>query len=217
MQTPNSELSETLEDTNTVSSSSQSPRTVYDDLYGSLADTPRHGPALEMNEYASLDGIARVFDPYISSTIRRVTIQMRQTTIIKAAVTIVFPNRGDGVDCLLSLDVEDWAVEYLVMVLFNAKTEWVKQTRRIILGEGIKMTIPEPDLTMTGVRHEALLAVFGTGIYRAIHDSPMRRREMQEAKQETDCVSMILTQIGAIINLSLGLNEGLRIRSRLYT
>jgi hypothetical protein len=76
--------------------------------------------------------------------------------------------------------------------------------------------IPNTEVTMKGVEDKAIIKVFGPEIYNAIRESPVRRRELKEGKHKTECVSMILTKDGAIINLSLGLKGSLQIQHKLY-
>jgi hypothetical protein len=148
--------------------------------------------------------------------IRRVTLQSDGITSWKAAVTMDFPDWG-GVDCLLSLDICEQDVEHLVMVLFNARVKWVEQVRHIVFREGITLIIQNSEATLKGVQAEAIIKVFGPKIFQAITKGPVWKREIKEGKLLTECVSMILTKNGAIINLSLGLEEGLEIEDKLYT
>lgn len=178
------------------------------------------GPAKEkVIENASLEGVAKVFDKNICVAIRRVQVQTDSDKITswKASVTMVFPLWGGPVDCLMSLDVCESDVEHLAMLLFDAQMKWVEQVRHIVLNEGITLIIPNSEATLKGVRDEAIIKVFGNDIYNAINESPVRKRESKEGKLRTECVSMILTKNGAIINLSLGLDRGLEIRDKLYT
>jgi hypothetical protein len=171
------------------------------------------GAQEEVIENASLQGIAKVFDEYMCGAIRRVGLQ----SDLKAAVTTVLPLWGGPVDCLMSLDVCEREVEQLAMALFNAKVKWVEQVLHVVLKEGITLIIPNSEATLKGVLDEVIVKVFGPEIHDAITESPIRRRELEEGKRVTECVSMILTKNGAIINLSLGLEGGLKIQNKLYT
>ena len=144
--------------------------------------------------------------------IRRVSVQKE----LKAAVTTILPLWGGPVDCLISLDICDQEVEQLAMALFNAKVKWVEQVLHVVLKEGFTLIIPHSETTLKGALDEAIIAVFGLEIHNAIAESPIRRRELEEGKHVTECVSMILTKNGAIINLSLGLEGGLQIQNKLY-
>ena len=164
-------------------------------------------------ENASLQGIAKVFYEYMCGAIRRVTVD----SDLKAAVTMVFPVWGGPVDCLMSLDVCERDVEQLAMALFNAKVKWAERVLHVVLNEGTKLIIPNSEVTLKGVRDEAIIKVFGPEIHNAISESPVRKTELQEGKHVTECVSMILTKNGAIVNLCLGLKGGLEIQNKLYT
>jgi len=115
------------------------------------------------------------------------------------------------------LEICEREVEQLAMDLFNAKVKWVEQVLHIVLKEGITLIIPHSEATLKGVLDEAIIKVFGPEIYDAITESPVHRRELEEGKRLTECVSMIITKNGAIINLSLGLKGGLQIQNKLYT
>ncbi|KAK3371618.1 hypothetical protein B0T24DRAFT_629705 [Lasiosphaeria ovina] len=165
-------------------------------------------------ERASLHGIAKVFDEYMCSAIRRVAVQNE----IKAAVTTVLPLWGGPVDCLMSLDICELEVKQLAMALFNAKVTWVGQGLHLVLKEGSTVSIPScSEATLKGVQDEAIIEVFGPEIREAIWESPVRNRELEEGKHLTECISMIVTQNGAIINLSLGLERCLQLQNILYS
>ena len=154
--------------------------------------------------YASLQGIAKVFDKHMCNAISKVTIDGE----VKAAVTLVFPARGK-VDCLMSLEVGEWGVEWLAMSLFNIKVKWVEQVLHVGLKEGTTLTMPET--TLRGVPDKAIMEVFGSEVYNAITQCPGRKMDVAQG------VSMNLTKSGAIINLSLGLEGGLQIQVINYT
>ncbi|KAF3481542.1 uncharacterized protein GIQ15_04301 [Arthroderma uncinatum] len=170
-------------------------------------------PEQRVFENASLQGVAEVFNQDMSSAIRRLTVQDES----KAAVTTVFPIWAGTIDCLMSLEVNEWSVEWLVMALFNAKLKWVNQARHVVFNEGVTLIIPNSEATLKGVLNEAILNVFGPEIHEAVTESPMRRKELAEGMRVTECVSMILTRDGAIINLALGLDGGVKIQNKLYT
>lgn len=162
---------------------------------------------------ASLQGIVKIFDAYMCNAIRRVNVDGES----KAAISMIFPGWGGLVDCLMSLDVCEWGIAQLSMALFNAKVEWTEHILHVVLENGMKLTTESSEVTLKGVEDKVINKVFGSEIYHAIAECAMRRREMAEGRDVTECVSMILTQNGAIINLSLGLERGLRIENKLYT
>ena len=164
-------------------------------------------------ENASLQGIVEVFDTYMCNAIRRVNVDGES----KAAITMIFPGWGGPVDCLMSLDVCQWGIAQLSMTLFNVKVEWTECVLHVILENGMTLTTETSEITLKGVEDKVINKVFGSGIYHAIAECAVRRREIAEGRNVTECVSMTLTQNGAIINLSLGLESGLRIQNKLYT
>ncbi|OJJ42058.1 hypothetical protein ASPZODRAFT_137517 [Penicilliopsis zonata CBS 506.65] len=170
----------------------------------------------EIFEHASIDGIAAVFKGLICGAIRTTSVHVNGITRSTASVTTVFPPWG-AVDCLLSLDIWETSVEPLAMALFNATVKWVKESLHIGFTRGTSLTIPNSEVTLKGVHDEAIVQVFGSEIQQAINQSSIRIQEMEKGKLMTECVSMIITEKGAIISLSLGLVQGLEIRKKLYT
>ncbi|KAF1365190.1 hypothetical protein EJ07DRAFT_96300, partial [Lizonia empirigonia] len=160
-------------------------------------------------ENASLLGIVEVFNQYICNAIRTVKVDGE----LKAAVTMAFPIWGGPVDCVMSLDVNKHDVEQLVGALFKAEVKSVGQVLHVVLNQVTLVTSSEA--TLKGVPDEAIIKVFGLEIYEAIADCPMRRRELEEGKSVTDCISASFAKSGLIINLYLGLERGLQIRSKL--
>jgi hypothetical protein len=171
----------------------------------------------EAIENASLEGITKVFSQDICRAVRKVQVQNNGMIIWKASVTMVFPLRGGFIDCLMSLDICEWGVEYLAMALFNINVRWVEQVLHAVLREGTTLITPNSETTLKGVPDKAINIVFGSEIQNAINESPVRRRELQAGKHITECVSMILIKNGAIINISLGLDAGVQIQNKLYT
>ncbi|OQE72622.1 hypothetical protein PENNAL_c0095G11909, partial [Penicillium nalgiovense] len=159
----------------------------------------------EIFEHASLAGIATVFSGLICGAIRTTLFQANGEKYSKASVTTVFPPWGGPVDCLLSLEVcESW-VQPLAMALFSATVKWVGKTLHVGFERGTTLTVPNSEATLKGVENEAIAMVFGSEIQLAIKESRIRLRELEEGKLATECVSMIVTGKGAIVNLSLGL------------
>jgi hypothetical protein len=172
----------------------------------------------QLIEKASLQGIADVFDEYMCDAIRRDRVQSGGITFSKAAVTMDFPPWG-LVDCLMSLVVHQSKVEYLAMALFKVRVESVGQVRYVSLNEGVKL-MPNPEITLKGILDEAIINVFSSKIHGAITACRMRKKELGEGNSATEYISMILTSSlseGAIINLSLGLEEDIQIQNKLYT
>jgi hypothetical protein len=159
-------------------------------------------------EIASLQGITKVFDEDMCNAIRRAANRELK------AITMVFPTWG-AVDCVMSFIVCDRDVERLVMNLFNAELKWVDEVLRLVLPEGITAVIPNSEATLKGVSDDAVLRVLGSEIHSAIRQCEIRKRELADGKTITECVSMIITKKKAYINLSLGLQAGFEIKSKL--
>lgn len=128
----------------------------------------------------------------------------------------VFPPWDGPVDCLLSLDICEPEVQNLAMALFGATVKWVGKSLHVGFEGGISLTTPNSEVTLKGVASESIAMVFGPEIQQAINESRVRLRELKEGKRLTECVSMIVTEKGAIINLSLGLIRGSQIKDMLY-
>ncbi|KAK3312590.1 hypothetical protein B0H66DRAFT_537672 [Apodospora peruviana] len=180
-------------------------------------ETANLGPEIEesgqrVDNNATLRGINGVFNKYICDAIRRVTDQDE----VKAAVTMILPLWGGPVDCFVSLDICENEVEKLSMALFKAKVRWAEHTLRLER-EGIVVSIPSSEATIGGVLDGDILEVFGPVVHTAITENPVRKRELEEGKLATECVSMGFIKNGAILNLSLGLERGLEIWKELYT
>ncbi|KAG4417676.1 hypothetical protein IFR04_009179 [Cadophora malorum] len=209
-----------------ISTSCTNTVSLNDTQSGSIAtsESPLNTPScarLEQHlvlEKAPPQGLGDVFDDYICDAIRRDTVQSDGMTSLKAAVTMDFPPRG-LVDSLMSLAIHPSKVGYLAIALFGVRVESAGEVRFVSLEGGVRLT-PNPEITLKGVLDEAIIDVFGSEIHRAITACRMRRKELEEGNRVTECVSMILTSRsdeGAIINLSLGVEEGTQIREKLYT
>lgn len=170
----------------------------------------------EIFEHASINGIAAVFEGLICGAIRTTSLFVNGISRSKASVTTVFPPWG-AVDCLLSLDICETRVESLAMALFNATVRWVKESLHIGFSGGSSLTLPNSEVTLKGVHDDVIAQVFGSEIQQAINQSRIRIQEMEKGNLMTECVSMIITEKGAIISLSLGLVQGLEIQKKLYT
>ncbi|KAF5127132.1 hypothetical protein E5D57_008060 [Metarhizium anisopliae] len=169
--------------------------------------------------HASLQGTADIFPEYMSGAIRRDLMESDGSSCWRAAVTMTFPYLGK-VDCLMSLAIRETKVEHSAMALFNVHVdvESAVQARQVVLQHGVRLT-PNPEITLQGVRDEAIQNLLGLEIYEAIKSSRVFQEELQQGTRATRCVSMIIPgnpNIGAVINLNLGLKEGSRIRNKLY-
>jgi hypothetical protein len=150
----------------------------------------------EVFENASLNGIAEVFNQQMCTSIRQVNTQGE----LKAAVTMVFPNWG-LVGCLMSLEVGAWNVEWLAMILFEAKVSWVNGVLQVTHG-GITLIITNSEATLKGAVDDASDKIFLPGLNAAVTASG---------------ISMTVLKHGAIINLALSVDKALKMQQKLYT
>jgi hypothetical protein len=142
-------------------------------------------------------------------TVRRVAVDGGW----KAAITMVFPGWIGPVQCLMSLDICEQDIAQLAMALFNTEVKWIGNVLHVVLDNGMTLTTESSEVILKGVEDETIKKAFGSEIHAAISECPIRKRETKPA---TECVSMILTMSGAIINLSLGIRGGLQIKNKLY-
>jgi hypothetical protein len=89
--------------------------------------------------------------------------------------------------------------------------KWIEQVLYIILKKGIILIIPNSETILKGILDKVIIKVFGFKIYNIITKSPIYKRELEEGKYITEYISIILIKNRAIINLSLGLEGGLKI------
>ncbi|KAI7970694.1 hypothetical protein EIK77_000849 [Talaromyces pinophilus] len=167
----------------------------------------------EFWENASLEGISRVFKQRLCDEIRRVNVQGE----LKAAVTTAFPTWAGPIDCLISLEVSKSSVDWLALALFGVQVKLIDGIQHFITKSGFSLVVPHTEATMKGAPDEAIDDVFGLEILTAIAENPIRKRELEMGMLVTECVSMILVENGAIINLALNLHRGAKIQEKLYT
>jgi len=174
-------------------------------------DNPAEGSE-EVLENASLQGITEVFNRYMCDAIRHIMVDGES----KAAIAMVFPGWVGPVQCLISLDICTKDVEHLAHTLFDAKVQWAEDMLHVSLDNGFSMIIPNSEATLKGVSKENIAKVFSPEIYEAISECPVHKREIEEGKSVTECVSMLFEGDRAIINLSLGLEAGIGLQKKLY-
>ena len=90
---------------------------------------------------------------------------------------------------------------------------------RQVVTNGVRLT-PNPKLSLVGARNEAILELFGPGIFGAVKTSSTYQRDRQQAIIPTRCILMHPDgdpRLGAAIELNLGLKEGFQIAHQLYS
>ncbi|PVH93558.1 hypothetical protein DM02DRAFT_676772 [Periconia macrospinosa] len=194
---------------------SEGPGANEDVLSG--AQAPNHSLPVSLPEdvlqiiaRGALEGVAEVFNERMFNAIRRVTVDGES----KAAITMSFPRWVGPVNCVMGLDICESDIAQLAMALFHAEVTWVGQTLHIILENGVSLTTKTSEVTLKGVEDRAISEVFGSEIHNAINECLVRKAETRSA---TECVSMIFTENGAFINLSLGIRAGLELQKKLCT
>lgn len=163
---------------------------------------------LQVIARGALEGVAEVFNERMFNAIRRVTVDGES----KAAITMSFPRWVGPVSCVMGLDICESDIVQLAMDLFHAEVKWVGQTLHVILENGVSLTTKTSEVTLKGVEDRAIGEVFGSEIHNAINECLVRKAETRSA---TECVSMIFTENGAFINLSLGIRAGLELQKKL--
>ncbi|KAH7382063.1 hypothetical protein BKA64DRAFT_713302 [Cadophora sp. MPI-SDFR-AT-0126] len=184
---------------------------------GTLHQVARHeSDTQQLLDSASHDGTRTVFNEYMCGLIRRVTVQTLDSTTSRLSITAT-SSTSRPADLVLSLDIYDWGIEKLAMALFDAKMTSVQQGTHISLYNGTTLTVPDSEVTLRGANNGAIVATFGWEIYHAINGNSIRNKEREEGKDTTECISMMILNTGAIINLCLGLNQGLAIIRKLHS
>jgi len=166
---------------------------------------------------ASLQGVTSIFDERMYRAIRHVPVNENGTVVLKAAITMGFPE--DLVDCVMMLDICEEEVEHLLKDLFRCDKILLMGLLHLKQND-VKITtnMSNPEFNLKGVRDQTIYDVFGGEILRAITESKMRKKELKEQGDcATDCVSMIIPKKGAYINLCLDLKGGVEIKDKLYT
>ncbi|KAJ1324253.1 hypothetical protein MN608_10313 [Microdochium nivale] len=234
----------------------------YDDISrynNNIHDDKARLAALNDHEYPSMENFVRVFGAKLGACVRRISERgdsnKQQCSVssdyknhhhyhhhhnnsklchYRAAVAFAFTpdsNKSTG-ECLVSLDLQDWAVGPLAWALFGVKTQaFSHDMPEVYLEEcggqartvgvtaqdkgSIAVTTWGSDLILKSVRRGALLDVLGPELDCAIQASCIRKAEVGVRKEENNCVSMILTASGAILNLILSRKEGMAILRKL--
>jgi hypothetical protein len=173
----------------------------------------------QVYEEPILRRLPEVFEHYMCSAIRRIKVRNDDGMFpLKASVTMVFPPWA-LVDCLMSVDVDAMCVDHLAQALLGIRVESREKARYVYWPSGARMML-EHDIKLHCISEAAILEVFGPQIYNAVIACRMRKKEAGEGFKLTECVSIVISagpHDGAIVNLALGLEEGHRIRKKLYT
>lgn len=124
----------------------------------------------------------------------------------------------DREGCQMSLDITSDKIQHLAQMIFGRRLETYNGLRYVCFADGGKI-LPNPHLTLQGCRRTALHETFGPKISHAITTSPRYKKEAREAREKTDCISMVVSadaSMGAFLCLSLGVYEGTQIKKELF-
>ena len=155
-----------------------------------------------------------IFPPYICGA--------TSTKDGRADVTMGFPYiRRYGLKpyCLMSLVIKASEVAFIAMQLFKVHIGTGDGIRQFVLTNGGRL-LPVPGFQFQGSLDSDIDGLLGPKISKAIAESPVREEELAEGIVATRCVSMSFTrdpQDDGILNLSLGLTDGLWMKKKLYT
>jgi hypothetical protein len=164
-------------------------------------------------EKACLHRMDETFDSYICAAVQRSYLGES----VYGAVTMSFPYQG-LVDCVMSMTLDQNKVADVAKTLFKVDIKSDGQRRYLMLQNGIKL-YPTTELTLKGANAEDIAQGFGAQICDIMSASYMRRIELQDGNQSTDCISMILTNDqtkAAVLSLLLDLKGATEICRRLY-
>lgn len=163
---------------------------------------------------ASYHGIMDIFLPYICTAIK-------PKEGGRADVTMAFPSAthyGLKPHCLISLVIKASEVAHIAMQLFGVHIGSGDGMRYFVLPNGGRL-LASNGFQFQGSLSSHIDGLLGPNINKAITESPVREEELAQGIVATRCVTMSFIsdpQADGILNLSLGLNAGLEMRSKLY-
>jgi hypothetical protein len=181
--------------------------------------TPGLPSASDYFEYthAELEGTRSVFGEAMVRSIKDLPIEQNWRAVTKA-VTMRFPKSPlpEDQSCSLQLDICEEYVKELGMMLCNIEVHWMTDTFHVVHDNGMVGIVRYFQYEHKGASAEAVGRVFGTEIMSAINECPVRHKELAEGKSTTQCVSMIFVRSGGTIEMSLGLEIGVQIQTKLW-
>jgi hypothetical protein len=120
--------------------------------------------------------------------------------------------------CQMEIAIEKEKVAFYAKKLFNTEVGAKDGVRHISGSRGVKIE-PNPSLQLRGCPRDIISVVFGIEVAKAISQGPIYRREEEEERDETNAVSMAITnkdsETGRII-LYLGDFLAYKLRDKLY-
>ncbi|KAK3377674.1 hypothetical protein B0H63DRAFT_435878 [Podospora didyma] len=169
-------------------------------------------PEEQMCTRASFLGVMDIVPPYICGAI--------SPKDGAADVTMSFPViRRNGLTpyCLVSMAIKATEVTHIAMQLFPIHIGMEDGIRYMVLSNGGRFY--PPSFHFQGSLESDIDRLLGCTISKAIAGSPVREEELAQGIVATRCVTMsfaVGAQEGGVLNLSLGLSDGVWMRDKLY-
>ena len=129
----------------------------------------------------------------------------------------VIRRNGPTPYCLVSMVIKASEVMYIAMQLFAVHIGVENGVRHEVLSNGGRSN--PPSFHYQGSLECDIDKLLGPKISKAIAGSPVREEELAQGIVATRCVTMsfaVDAQASGILNLSLGLSDGVSMRDKLY-
>ncbi|KAK2006498.1 hypothetical protein LZ32DRAFT_595484 [Colletotrichum eremochloae] len=168
---------------------------------------------------ASLHETSHLCPSYLAGAVRRVPHPVHHN--LSAGIGMAYPNGAVGAKFGYSMGIEIRAnkIDHIASNLFGAHFEIDDDGTRYLCLPGGTTVLPNPSITLSGCRMDAILPTFGLEIYKAVIAGPMYQDDAQQVLEHTRAVKMVVSHRSAeyaTIILSLGLMQGTFIADRLY-
>ncbi|KAM6508371.1 hypothetical protein FALCPG4_018240 [Fusarium falciforme] len=186
---------------------------------GTLGFNPASDPATAFKQaqkcsLGSFRGLMEFFPPYLCSAV--------PAKDGKADVTMDFPHatkHGLKLHCLMSLVIKASEIPFITYRLFQVQiTVGDDGVRHQVLPNGGR-GLARKGFEFQGSLDDDIVSVLGPGIVKAIAKSPVRDAELGVGIAASRCVTMNFSDNpldSGILNLSLGLEHGLKMREKLF-
>ncbi|CAN8096742.1 unnamed protein product [Discula destructiva] len=119
----------------------------------------------------------------------------------------------------MRLEIMDNKVECIARELFDAHLVTANGTRYLCL-TGSTRVVPNPSMVLAGCRPPTLSRIFGQRIADALMSTTVYRRDFEEGRERTDCVTMEIFQAAnatALLRIPLPADDAWSIKDELYS
>ena len=167
---------------------------------------------------ASLEAATFLLPPYLAGAIKKQPDVKDECIVIPAISMQFFTADDDSIRCQMTLEITENKVHYLAREMFDAHMETTSGLQYLCLPGGAKV-LPNPSLTLQACRSSVISRIFGQDISSAITASLAYRSDIKLGRDDTDCVSMVVSHRahdGAFIYMALDPRKGYSIRDKLY-